>query len=246
MNRILCLVFLITILILNTNGAYAQRDNSELYCGRIGDYVFDDGHSNIIVANRDAGKNVAITFDDGPSKKYTEKILDILNKYNVKATFFTVGKNAEENPELLRRIHQEGHEIGNHTYSHPQMRDLSVEEINSEIVKTQEIIYDITGITPVLFRPPGGYLSNNIVESAVSNKCTPVLWSWRQDTLDWKCPAVDSVVSTVITNIRNGDIILFHDFNSGNSPTPCALEIIIPKLIDMGYKMVTVSELANM
>ncbi len=225
------------------SSTYAK--NTVISCGRIGDYTFEDGQSNVIVANRDAGKQAAITFDDGPDIKYTGQILDILNKYNVKATFFVIGKNAERYPELVKRIISEGHEIGNHTYTHPDMRKISPEELDKEISKTQEIISGITGYTPVLFRPPGGYLSNRIVDRITSNNCRTVLWSWRQDTLDWKCPNVDEIVNTVIGNIKNGDIILFHDYNPGISPTPQALEIIIPKLLDMGFEFVTVSELVD-
>lgn len=214
-------------------------------CGRISDYIYDKDSSDVIVANRSAGKQIAITFDDGPCREYTPVILDILAEYKVSATFFVTGKNAESHPDLLRRIYNEGHEIGNHTYSHPQLKKLTPEQVNDEISRTQAIVKDITGECPVLFRPPGGYLSNNIVDKITSNNCITVLWSWRQDTMDWKCPSVDTVVDTVLSNIKDGDIILFHDYICGKSPTPEALRIIIPTLISHGYRFVTVSELMN-
>ncbi|MBR3995913.1 MAG: polysaccharide deacetylase family protein [Clostridia bacterium] len=214
-----------------------------LQCGKISDYTYNDGDSNVIVANRDAGKQIAITFDDGPGKEYTPEILDILNEYGIKATFFVVGKNAENNPEILKRIYTEGHEIGNHTYSHPDFRKLTTEQVEDEIEKTQSIIEDITGAKPKLFRPPGGYLSNSIMDIITSKNYITVLWSWRQDTTDWKSPPVKDVVNIVLTNIKDGDIILFHDQIFGESPTPKALKIIIPELLEKGYEFVTVSEL---
>lgn len=214
-------------------------------CGKIGDYVFSDGESNVVVANRTAVKKVSFTFDDGPSKEYTEQILDTLKQYGVKATFFIIGKNAEKSPEILKKIFDEGHELGNHTYSHPDLRKISEENFEYEITRTQKIVYDITGYTPILFRPPGGYLNNSVMNKIMSNNLKTVLWSWRQDTMDWKSPATDSVINTVLDNVQDGDIILFHDYNSGINPTPEALKVIIPQLISRGYTIVTVSELIN-
>lgn len=236
------LITIISIITLKT-GVNSQEQSES--CGKISDYTFEDGNSNVIVANRNAGKQIAITFDDGPCEKYTPEILEILKNYNVKATFFVIGKNAEKHPELLKQVYNAGHEIGNHTYSHPNLRSLSAEQFSEEISSTQSIIAKITGYTPTLFRPPGGYLSNSIVDKITSNNCRTVLWSWRQDTMDWKSPSVEFVTSTVLSNIRDGDIILFHDCVLGKSPTPAALKIIIPELIERGYEFVTVSELVN-
>ncbi len=222
------------------------KSEEAIVCGKISDYTYAEGNSNIVVANRNARKQLAITFDDGPGDKYTAEILDILKQFDVKATFFVIGMNAEKYPDLIKRIYSEGHEIGNHTYSHPQMRELSPEDVDREIACTQSVILEITGYVPKLFRPPGGYLSNNIVDKITSNNCITVLWSWRQDTMDWKCPPVSSVTDTVLSNIRDGDIILFHDYICGKSPTPEALRIIIPELKNKGYEFVTVSELISM
>ena len=186
-----------------------------------------------------------MTFDDGPHPTYTAEILDILKENCARATFFIIGQNAEQYPEIVLREYSEGHEIGNHTYSHPNMKALDVNKLDEEIEKTQKVIKDITGSEPRLFRPPGGYLKNDFVEATIDRNCTSVLWSWRQDTRDWSCPSVNSIVKTVLGNIQNGDIILFHDFNGGKSPTPEALRIILPKLREMGYRFVTVSELMD-
>lgn len=199
--------------------------------------------SEIIANNPNAHNKIAITFDDGPHPVHTEKILDVLNKYNVKATFFIVGSNAELYPSIVKRTFQEGHELGNHTYSHVYINRISDQNLIEEIDKTNGVIEKITGFRPIIFRPPGGAYNDGKIEviSSRGQKC--VLWSWWQDTRDWSCPPVDKVVSTVMDNLHHGDIILFHDFNSKNTPTIEALDIIIPQLIEKGYQFVSVSEL---
>lgn len=203
----------------------------------------EDYKSGVVAANRNAGKLVALTFDDGPCQRYTGEILDILKEHDAKATFFVIGKNAEKYPELVKREADEGHEIGNHTYSHPDMKKIKPEDVVEEIEKTQDIIFEITGKKPVLFRSPGGYLDDEIVRIIKGYDCTPVLWSWRQDTKDWSKPSVNYIVNLVLDNLQDGDIILFHDFNTKGSPTPEALRILLPKLKERGYKFVTVSTL---
>ncbi len=195
--------------------------------------------------SREEQKYVALTFDDGPCKQYTPEILDILKKHDARATFFVIGKNAEVLPELVKRAFDEGHEIGNHTYSHPKMREIDALQLVDEIEKTQKIVEDITGQAPKLFRSPGGYLDDSIVKTIEEYNCTPVLWSWRQDTRDWSRPPVKAVVDTVLNNIQNGDIVLFHDYNQKGSPTPDALKVIIPELKERGYSFVTVSQLMS-
>ncbi len=198
-----------------------------------------------VTGNKNAGRYVALTFDDGPHKEYTAEILDILKANNAKATFFVIGKNAKMYSDLIKREFDEGHEIGNHTYTHPSMREINAEALVEEIEKTQELVEDITGKAPVLFRSPGGYLDDDILKTIGSYDCTPVLWSWRQDTRDWSRPPVKSVVDTVLNNIRDGDIVLFHDYNLKGSPTPEALRVILPELKKRGYNFVTVSQLLS-
>ena len=191
-------------------------------------------------------KTIALTFDDGPHPRYTKQILDILEKYGVKATFFFVGQNIEYYPEVARAVVDAGHEIGNHTFSHPSVKGLLPQKIDEEIQSTQEIIFEITGQKPKVFRAPGGIYDGAVLDMAEKHGLKPVLWSWRQDTKDWSKPSVDYIVNTVVNNLRDGDIILFHDFNVSPSPTPAALEIILPQLIEKGYSFVTVSELMEM
>ena len=187
------------------------------------------------------GKTIALTFDDGPHHKYTAEILDILKKHDVKATFFTVGTNVERFPELVEREINEGHEIANHTYSHKHMADLGESEFVSEVLMWEDTVYGHHEYSSNLFRPPEGVLTDRECEVIKNLGYDIVLWS--VDTRDWAHTSVDRIVDNVITNVQNGSIVLFHDFVSGESPTPKALEIIIPKLQDMGYEFVTVSEL---
>lgn len=206
----------------------------------------DAAASHIYAANRDAGKYVALTFDDGPHPVYTEQILEILEEHGAKATFFVIGKNAESYPDLILKEVGAGHEIGNHTYSHPNMKGISVEAAMEEINKTQDVVFGITGKRPELFRAPGGIFSEELVVAVEDMACKPILWSWRQDTRDWSLPTVDKVVKTVLNNLQDGDIILFHDYNVKGSPTPEALKTILPELKKRGYSFVTVSELLSL
>jgi polysaccharide deacetylase family sporulation protein PdaB len=184
---------------------------------------------------------VAITFDDGPHPKYTPEILNILKKYNAKATFFVIGQNAEKYPDIIKREVAEGHEIGNHTYSHPDLHKIDIDKFLEEIEKTQTTIEDICGIRPKLFRPPGGYYDDRSIGIVESMGYKSVLWSL--DTRDWSMPKSDSIVAKVEERAAEGDIILFHDLEDKRLPTPTALKKIIPYLIENGYEFVTVSEL---
>mgnify|MGYP002550732120 CR=1 FL=1 len=187
-------------------------------------------------------KTVALTFDDGPHPEQTAKVLDVLEKYGAKGTFFVIGRNIAGNESVVRRIIDDGHEIGNHTYTHP-LRSGSSETLLEEAAKTSELLESTFDYSPVLFRPPGGNISGSMIESICEAGYKCVLWSWRMDTRDWASPPVESVVQTVLQDVKFGDIVLFHDNVYGNSPTAEALEIILPELIDRGYSFVTVSEL---
>ena len=192
---------------------------------------------------RPEGKKViALTFDDGPHPEQTPKVLDVLEKYGAKGTFFVIGKNIAGNEAVVRRILDDGHEIGNHTYTHP-LRSGSSDALLEEAAKTTELLESTFDYSPVLFRPPGGNISGSMIESICASGYKCVLWSWRMDTRDWASPPVESVVQTVLRDVKFGDIILFHDNVYGTSPTAEALEIILPELIERGYSFVTVSEL---
>ena len=189
-------------------------------------------------------KVIALTFDDGPDPVETPMILDLLKKYDAKATFFTVGKRVEKHPELLIREVVEGHEIANHTYTHPFFtRNTPVSKIVSEMKKTHDIVLQTTGSNIRLFRPPGGLYSDNLIAAAKQMGYSIILWSWDQDTRDWKRPGVGVIVRRSLSGAHNGDIVLFHDYVSGNTQTVAALRLILPELKERGFRFVTVSEL---
>lgn len=188
-------------------------------------------------------KLIALTFDDGPHPKYTNEILLLLDKYHAKATFFVVGQRARSYPELLQTMHQKGHEIANHTYTHPNMSQINPNRLQEEMKKTDEVIYTAVKIRPALFRPPGGNFNTRVVETAKANQHLVVMWSWTQDTKDWANPGTKKIVNKVCRNARPGNIVLFHDFGRDRTQTIQALDIILKRLSSEGYKFVTVSEL---
>ena len=186
-------------------------------------------------------KKIALTFDDGPHPRNTPEILKILDKYGVKATFFVIGINAKNYPEALSMVIDGGHEIGNHTYSHQVLKNLSKDAISKEIIDTEMEISKQNEFTTTLIRPPCGFYDENLVGLAKENNYKVVLWSI--DTHDWAHASVESIVTSINNKVKGGDIILFHDYISGENNTPKALQVIIPKLLSQGYKFVTVSEL---
>ena len=188
-------------------------------------------------------KLVALTFDDGPHKYRTAEILDILKEYDVKATFFVVGTMAHEYPELIKREIREGHEIGNHTYNHYKMKKLSEKNIIRELELTEKELYEIAEYRPKLFRPPEGWCSEMIASAVGSIDYDVILWNI--DTLDWAHNEVGKICECVDLAVIPGSIILFHDYVTGDSPTPEALRRIIPALKARGYSFVTVSQLIN-
>ena len=182
-------------------------------------------------------KVVALTFDDGPSK-YTSKILDILDKYKASATFFLIGNKVEFYGDILKRMLEEGSEIGNHSYDHKLLTRLSKEEFQEEINKTQEAIKNITGFTPTLFRPTyGGY--TNVLKSYTDLKF--VLWD--VDSRDWQVKSKDKILKNIVPNVKSGSIILMHD---NHEYALKVLDDLIQNLKKQGYKFVTVSELLEL
>lgn len=200
-----------------------------------------DDKDNIIKNNSNNSKEIAITFDDGPHPKETAKILDILKKYNAKATFFVVGKHVKWYPDSVIRASKEGHEIGNHTFTHPDISTLSEEQLKSEIKNCEDIILEKTGKKPVLFRPPfGNYNEESLSKLSEDLGYTVVLWSGI-DVKDWKNPSSKEISDKIINNVKSGDIVLLHDY--GTNSTVEALDTILASLTEKGYKFVTVSEL---
>ncbi len=183
----------------------------------------------------DMPKKIALTFDDGPNIACTGRLLDGLKKRNVRATFFVIGKNVKENPKLTKRIYEEGHMIGNHTYSHIDMSKVSEGKAGKELKKTSRMVHAITGEYPQYMRPPYGVCSQSLEESL-----DMILVRWTIDPLDWKTENTDDIVKKVVTKAEENDIILLHDCY--NSSVDAALKII-DILQKKGYEFVTVDEL---
>ncbi|MBA4495762.1 polysaccharide deacetylase family protein [Paenactinomyces guangxiensis] len=190
-------------------------------------------------------KRVALTFDDGPDKYYTPQILDILKRERIRATFFVVGNLAQKNPDVLRRIDQEGHVIGNHSWSHPQFTKISKRGVESQLSKTNKAIRDATGKEPLLIRPPYGSI-NKRLEKQIGGKGYKII-NWSVDTLDWKGRSSDRILLTVKKQVKPGGIILQHSSGAKGrlNGTVEALPQVITYLKKNGYEFVTVDELLH-
>ncbi len=182
---------------------------------------------------------VALTFDDGPSV-YTTRILDLLETYNVRATFFVVGSRVSSYPDTIRRCAEAGNEIGIHTWSHAKLTELSEEEILAQIVDTYNAVQQYAGFTCAAVRPPTGAYNDTV--KAVAAELGLYLANWSVDTLDWQTRDADATYEAIMSDVFDGAIILCHDLYE---TTAEAMERVIPALIEQGYQLVTVSELLS-
>jgi peptidoglycan-N-acetylglucosamine deacetylase len=202
-------------------------------------------YPNIVVLHGNPANNrVALTFDDGPDIRFTPQVLDILAKHDVKATFFLIGARAGAHREITKRIHDEGHAIGNHTYWHPNLPNESLERLRWELTETEKVIEDIIGFKPRLFRSPYGALNEEIVKTLSEMDHTVI--GWDVDSVDWKLPGADIVSDNVLSNVGFGSIILMHDggdWSMDLSGTVQGLDRIISKLKEDETKFVTIPEL---
>ncbi|MEF9945679.1 MAG: polysaccharide deacetylase family protein [Lachnospiraceae bacterium] len=179
--------------------------------------------------------SIAITFDDGPSASWTPVLLEGLRERGIKATFFLIGQNVEKNQDLVRKMSEEGHLIGNHTYHHVEITKIGNAEAYEEIRSTSELIFGITGSYTEYMRPPFGLWQKGMEEKLDT---IPVLWTI--DPLDWTTENVDEIVNKVVTEVEEGDIILLHDCYK--SSVEAAFRII-DVLQAEGYEFVTVDQL---
>lgn len=193
-----------------------------------------------VFSHGDGGSaRIALTFDDGPDPELTPRVLDILEKNNVKATFFVIGQNAERFPDIIDRELAAGHEIGNHTYSHKYLGHAEDMVTEAEIYECDTRLFEHNEYTPRLFRPPGGIMNERIGSVCNAMGYSVILWSI--DTRDWSGVSADGISAEIFKNLRDGAVILMHDGVRGH--TAEALEYLLPKLTAMGYECVTVSEL---
>lgn len=187
-------------------------------------------------------KVVAMTFDDGPHPKLTPKLLDILKERGIRATFYVIGRNAAEYPEIMKRMIDEGHEVGNHTWTHPYLTRLSTSSVQSEMSKTADIIVKTTGKKAVTMRPPYGAINTRLRHLFTDDMELPVIM-WSVDPRDWQRPGSSVVTSRIVEGAHPGAIILAHDIHPG---TITAMPAAFDQLTRKGYKFVTVSELLEM
>lgn len=220
MRKLAAAILLTAVLVLPT----AAEDSSIVY----------RAHAN------DSGK-IALTFDDGPHPHYTPEILSILREYGVHATFFVIGENVGYYPDLVGRILADGHELGNHTMHHSRMSRLTPQEMREEIQGTERAIYELTDYCTKLLRPPEGMMDDRVIDAAIELDYRIILWNI--DTRDWDHTSPDAIAAHILSHVKSGDIILMHDYIGRDSPTPEALRLVIPALLEAGYHFVGVSEL---
>lgn len=188
------------------------------------------------------GPYVAMTFDDGPHATLTPKLLDLLAQKHIKATFFVLGENAERHPEILKRAAAEGHEIGNHSWSHPNLAKLSNESLRSQLQRTEDVIAQAIGSKPKIMRPPYGELTPK-QRQWVNREFSYKIILWDVDPLDWKEPGPSVVAQRLIKEAKPGSIMLSHDIHA---QTITAMPEVFDALLAKGFKFVTVSELLSL
>ncbi len=185
---------------------------------------------------------IAMTFDDGPHGALTPKLLDLLAARHIKVTFFVLGECVEQHPEVLQRAAREGHEIGNHSWSHPQLNKMSDEAVRSQLRRTDDAIKAVTGKRPTLFRPPYGAITAR-QKKWIHDEFGYQIIMWDVDPLDWKDPGAATVCNRILKETRAGSIVLSHDIHRG---TVEAMPATLEQLQGKHFKFVTVSELLAM
>ena len=186
-------------------------------------------------------KALALTYDDGPHSPYTDNLLDVLREFNVKATFFAVGENVENNLATARRMISEGHELGNHSYSHKELVGTNLETIRTEIQKTDDILSNLGVQSDIHFRAPFGLKRIRLPWELARRKKINVLWN--VDPKDYQSLSAEEIASGVISNVKPGSIVLMHDGGGDRSQTVAATKIVVEQLQHEGYKFKTVTEL---
>ncbi|MEH7082369.1 polysaccharide deacetylase family protein [Neobacillus drentensis] len=190
-------------------------------------------------------KAVAITFDDGPNPIYTPQVLEIFSESVGKATFFMIGEQMKKNPEVVKQVAALGHEIGNHTFTHPKLSLLSIAECLEEIEQNEKLIEELAGQKPVVFRPPYFDYNQDTV-SLLNQKGYPMIGAINLEARDWEQPGVMHILEKSRERIQNGSILIFHDGYGDRSQTIEAVRKLVSELTSQGYQLVTVSELLEL
>lgn len=244
MKKLLCILLFLFVLACSIATAGEARVKADPQPGSSQRAQAERGPSAIHRASV-ARKLVALTFDDGPDPVYTPQVLDFLADHRIHATFFVVGEQVQEYPEIVKREVKEGHSIGNHTYSHRLLTELSASEVGEEIEKGQKAIEAAVGIRPRLFRSPYGRLNRMVLDSTRESGCSMILWSACIEHRLLKTP--QEMADRVLNMTAPGAIILVHDgrtrFATDRSSSVAALKILVEELKKQGYQFVTVPEL---
>ncbi|MET7644009.1 polysaccharide deacetylase family protein [Streptomyces sp. NPDC005426] len=181
------------------------------------------------------GRAMVLSFDDGPDPAYTPHILDTLRKHDVRAMFFVCGEMAHDNEDLVRRIADEGHTVGNHSWTHPLVTTLSRAGVTDELGRTSDVIEKLTGAPPLWYRAPYGAWNRNSFEIGAALGMEPM--AWTVDTLDWTEPGTDSIVRRVREGAAPGVVVLSHDAGGNRSQSVAALRRYLPGLLGEGYRI---------
>jgi peptidoglycan-N-acetylglucosamine deacetylase len=185
----------------------------------------------------DASKSIALTIDDGPDPVYTPQVLRLLRRHQVTATFSMIGVRVAAFPHLAREVHEAGHKICNHTWNHADLASFPAHRVHDEITRAGHAIHAATGVHPALFRAPYGAWSREVMEECERTRMIPLDWS--VDPRDWSMPGVRHIVRNIMKNTQPGSIILEHDGGGNRSETVKALRIVLPRLLDEGYRFTT-------
>lgn len=181
------------------------------------------------------GHGMYLTFDDGPDPRYTPGILRTLRRHDVRATFFVCGEMAADHQDLLREMADDGHLIGNHTWSHPLLPALTRAQVRRQMERTCEIVEDAVGVPPLWFRAPYGAWNRNAFELGAELGMEPL--AWTVDTLDWRTPGTGTIVRRVLNGAGPGVVVLSHDAGGDRTQSVEALAAYLPELLDQGYRI---------
>lgn len=187
-------------------------------------------------------KLIAITFDDGPHPIYTPQLLEIFDAVGGKATFFMVGEEMQKHRDLVKKVYDVGHEIGNHTYTHPHLSKLSMEQCLDEIERNENLVEELVGQKPVVFRPP--YFDyNDEVIGILGEKGYPMIGAMNGEARDWEQPGVEHIYKASLDAVKEGSILIFHDGYGDRSQSVEAVRKLVHEVGSQGYQFVTVSRL---
>lgn len=205
--------------------------------------ILSEPSDMVIVRLRPSGKLVALTFDDGPIPVETERILNVLRKHDVKATFFMLGIQVQRHPAIARRVVSDGHSVGSHTYGHTRLDVVAPAEVRKQVLRGRRQVQQATDVGSAWFRPPYGRMNAPAWRIARQLKMRTVLWD--VDSRDWTRPGPKKIAAVVLRDTKPGSVVLLHDGGGDRRQTAQALDTIIPKLRDAGYTFVTLDELAE-